>query len=499
MSSFSKCFHAPPRPSTMIESLRGLGYSTATALADIIDNSITAQSSNIEIIFLWKGKDSTISIIDNGTGMNIEELQSAMRLGSKSPLEKREKNDLGRFGLGLKTASFSQCRRLTVSSKKEPDSDYTLCWDLDSLEINKDDGWYLIEGPAKGSEQYLLPLKYLKHGTVVLWENLDEILTIGFTDQNFLDLIDRIERHLSMVFHRYIEGFVPDLVISINGKPLTGWDPFLSKNIYTWSSPTESILTDYGKIEAQGFVLPHKEKLDVKAYEKAAGPDGWNSQQGFYVYRNRRLLVAGSWLGLGRGRAWTKEELYKLARIKLDIPNSADKEWKIDVRKSIARPPLNIREKLIYIAEDTRERARRVFAHRGVAFSNQNSDFPVQVWEVEHLTNGIHYTLNKLHPAIKASFEGNETGKPLLQAMLRIIEETLPVQQIWLDTADTHETPKASFLNSNSSEIMSILMVLFKNMVNNKGYSENNAKLLLLHTEPFDQYPELVSSLLNIS
>ena len=110
--------HAPPKASAMIESLRGLGYTTATALADIIDNSIAASASNINITFIWLGTKSIISILDNGNGMTESELDKGMRLGEINPLENREPTDLGRFGLGLKTASFSQCRRLTVASRK---------------------------------------------------------------------------------------------------------------------------------------------------------------------------------------------------------------------------------------------------------------------------------------------------------------------------------------------------------------------------------------------
>ena len=115
----------------------------------------------------------------------------------------------------------------------------------------------------------------------------------------------------------------------------------------------------------QCHVLPHKDQLTAQQEQSAAGPDGWTAQQGFYVYRNARLLVAGSWLGLGQGRSWTKEEAHRLARIRLDLPNSVDRDWKIDIRKSIARPPAAIRARLGRLAEDTRRRARDVFAHRG--------------------------------------------------------------------------------------------------------------------------------------
>jgi len=343
--NYDKSRHVPPRANVLIEALRGLGYSTATALADIVDNSIAAGASNVDISFTWNGPQSTVTILDNGSGMTGNALQDAMRLGNRSPLDERAPGDLGRFGLGLKTASFSQCRRLTVASRKDGTTN-CLRWDLDILMSAEDDGWYLFEGPAKGSEEQILPLQAEESGTLVLWENVDRIVTPGFQQQDLLDLIDVVARHISMVFHRYLDGPQSKLKISINGVALNPWDPFLITNSATWSSPIAHLRAEGGTVEVRCHVLPHKDRLDARTYEAAAGPNGFTAQQGFYVYRNERLLVAGSWLGLGQGRSWTKEEAHRLARIRLDIPNTADAAWKIDIRKSIARPPVSVRDGL---------------------------------------------------------------------------------------------------------------------------------------------------------
>ena len=157
--------NAPPRAGAMLEALRGLGYSTAAALADIIDNSISAGSMEVRIDFVWAGPASRVSVLDNGRGMDDATLESAMRLGDKNPLDARDPNDLGRFGMGLKTASFSQCRRLTVASVRNG-SRSCLRWDLDALAANPDGGWLLSEGPAAGSESYLDPLSGQQSGTL---------------------------------------------------------------------------------------------------------------------------------------------------------------------------------------------------------------------------------------------------------------------------------------------------------------------------------------------
>lgn len=488
----AKSRHAPPKAAAMIEALRGLGYSAATALADIVDNSIAARADRVDILFSWAGNSSTVAILDNGAGMDECELDLAMRLGEKNPLDERAAHDLGRFGLGLKTASFSQCRRLTVASRKEDTLD-CLRWDLDVLAASADDGWHLLEGPAEGSERLLSPLG-AQRGTLVLWENLDRIVTPGFREQDFLDLIDRVEQHLAMIFHRFLAGSKPRLRLGINDRPVEPWDPFLTGHPATWSSPLERVAGDRA-VEIQCHVLPHKDRLDERQHDLAAGPDGWTAQQGFYVYRAERLLVAGSWLGLGHGRPWTKEEAHRLARIRLDIPNAADAAWKIDIRKSTARPPVPLREKLIKLAEDARERARRVFAHRGQPIRIGGGEPLAQAWRTEHFKSGLRYRIDRDHPAVRAVLDDAGALAPQIQAMLRIIEETIPVQRIWLDTTEMHEAPRTGFSGEPPAEIAAILSVMYRNMVFRKGLSPALARERLLGTEPFNNHPELVAAL----
>ena len=487
---------APPKASAMIEALRGLGYSPATALADIIDNSITARATRVYLDFQWCGSDSRIVILDDGHGMDDGELDSAMRLGERSPLEERDSHDLGRFGLGLKTASFSQCRSLTVSSRKKGGTMSCLRWDLDVLVNSRDDGWHLLEGSAPGSRNYLEPLVEKESGTLVLWERLDRIVTAGFGEQDFLDLIDVVERHLAMVFHRYLDSPRLNLRIFINNRQIKPWDPFLLNHSATWSSPVEHLGVLPKMVEVQCHVLPHKDFLDANTVESAGGPDGWTAQQGFYVYRNLRLLVAGSWLGLGQGRSWTKEEAYRLARIRLDLPNTLDDEWKIDIRKSSARPPAALRGRLTRLAEDTRRRAREIFAHRGkVTRSPTETGTISQAWRPERFRGGMRYRIDESHPVVKLVLDEAGGLVPQIKAMLRVLEETVPVQRIWLDTSESHETPRVNFAEQPPDEVLSILKVMYRSFVNRKGMSPSLAREQLLRTEPFNLYPDLVSQL----
>ena len=482
----------PPRAGAMIEALRGLGYSTATALADLVDNSIAADARCVDLQFVWAGPDSHIIIQDDGRGMDDAGLDRAMRLGHQSPLDARADDDLGRFGLGLKTASFSQCRRLTVASRQEGGAVACLRWDLDVLASSADDTWRLLDGPADGSRRLLDPLHAVRQGTRVLWENLDRIVTLGFSEQNFLDLIDGIESHLAMVFHRYLTGKHPRLHIAINDRAVKPWDPFLATHDATWSSPPAMLAPG---VAAQCHVLPHKDRLDAPQHEAAAGPDGWTAQQGFYVYRNQRLLVAGSWLGLGRGRPWTKEEAHRLARIRLDIPNSADAEWKIDIRKSTARPPVGLRQNLTRLMEDTCRRARRVFAHRGRIAGRPAAAPVVQAWRAEHRDDGMRYRIDTSHPAVAAVLNNAGALAPQIRVMIRIVEATVPVQRIWLDTTEGRETPRTGFAGVPPEEVRTVARVLFDDLVRRQGLTPDLARERLLRTEPFHDYPDLVAAL----
>lgn len=486
---------APPRAGAMMEALRGLGYSTEAALADIVDNSVSAGASEIRIYFTWDGQASRISLLDDGRGMDDAELESAMRLGDKNPLDERDPEDLGRFGMGLKTASFSQCRRLTVVSAKNGGNS-CLRWDLDALAANPDKGWLLFEGPAPGSEAFLEPIADRKSGTLVLWETLDRIVTRGYVADDFGDLIDRVEAHLAMVFHRLLQGPKARLNLLLNGKPVAPWDPFMTGHAAKpWDSPVAKTMSETGTIEVECHVLPHRDKLSPAEFDAGGGPEGWTAQQGFYVYRNERLLVAGGWLGLGQGRAWNREEAHRLARIRLDITNTSDTEWKIDIRKSTAKPPVSLRPWLTRLAEDTRDRARKVFAYRGSPTPGPGGANVEQAWRVEHAKSGMCYKIDEKHLAVSAVLDSAGPLLPLVKAMLRVIEETVPVQRIWLDTAENKETPRTGFSGEPTEKVLAVLKTLYWDMIGRRGMSPDLAKKTLTVTEPFQNYPGLVAAL----
>lgn len=379
-----------PKAESLIESLRDIGYTFESAVADIIDNSITAGSKNIKIYFDFKNGELILAIIDDGIGMNRAELIEAMRPGSKNPLDEREKNDLGRFGLGLKTASFSQCRKLTViSSQRNIFSGAR--WDLDFVSKKHDWSLQLLDNNEILDTYKINTLK--ENGTFVLWENTDRIIdnsVVSINEEIVYQKIEILQKHLELVFHKFLQG-KNKVNIFINDNPLKAFDPFHSSHTATQELPEEVILIDDKKIEVKPYILPHYSKVSVQDYEYYAGDGGYLKNQGFYVYRNNRLLISGTWF-----RIIPQSEMYKLARIEINLPNNLDDLWKIDVKKSYASPPVIIRERLKKIVDKISGASTRIYTSRGHSSKKITGAF----WERNSKNGEIKYLINKQHPLI---------------------------------------------------------------------------------------------------
>lgn len=481
------CFMAfgqiPPHPAALVESLRALGYSLEAALADLVDNSIAAGATTVDILLDWNDGDPYARILDDGRGMGVPDLIEALRLGGVGPLAERRHDDLGRYGLGLKTASFSQCRRLSVASRT---TDGVACarWDLDAMS-QPGAGWELLEGPAPGSEARIDALGDLQSsGTLVLWE----VLATGLEGSlsSFLEAIERAERHLSMVFHRFMDGDHCRVSIRLNGGALRAWDPFVEWHPATTPRPIARLRGSTGSVAVRGYVLPHRDRFPTAdAHASAGGPEGWVAQQGFYVYRAGRLIVAGGWLGLGGSREWLKDEASQLARIRIDITNAGDGAWRVDVRKASARPPAQLREQLTKIAVDLRRAARDVYAHRGVRGPVERGGSAGGMWRAT-TSRRYPYAIKRDHPAVQAVLDLS-SEPALVQAMLVAIERSMP-----MPPSTISETPKSEELD----ETVLAGRTLVGNLVA-LGLSRDAAVDQVAGTEPFNQVPGARSRLLS--
>lgn len=469
-----------------MDSMRSMGYSLGSALADLIDNSITAQAHQIRIEF--RGEDPIhIAVIDDGTGMSDSQLVEAMRHGSRCPDDLLEDGDLGRFGLGLKTASLSQCRRMTVVSLREGEEPCGYCWDLDVVKTEK--RWVLLE--LESVEIHSLPyvdqILSHGHGTVVLWEKLDRLLAgeedpYGAIGQR----IDEAREHLSLVFHRYLSGEkgLRHLKILINGTAVAGIDPFLSEHSLTQKLEDDEFRIEGKRVRIKPFILPHPSRLSPGEAARAGGPEGLRAHQGFYVYRNKRLIIWGNWFRLAR-----KDELSRLARVRVDIPNSLDHLWTLDIRKSVATPPDAVRRQLRRTVEKIRERSRVTHENRGHAERRG----PVERgWTRVHAGGSVRYDINREHSAIAAFVEGlsPETSRSF-ESILRIIEASFPIESIYVDVASEQRVDRAP----NAKEVLGALA---KDLLSGLplGSAARTALIANLHSiEPFSAHPNIAREL----
>lgn len=497
---------ANPNPGALVESLRSVGYSLPTAIADILDNSVTAGALNVWIEFDWKGGESEIRILDDGRGMTEAVLVDAMRPGSTSPTAPRSGSDLGRFGLGLKTASFSQCRRLSVWSRSLGTALAGRQWDLDYVVANNE--WRLLKDFPPSNSGAFSRLGEFEQGTLVVWECIDRLVgnddsSDGDAHERFLRHVRDTQEYLSMIFHRHLAGQTRNqrnaLNIFVNGGPLRPWNPFdVSSSTRSESTPVEPISYNGQIIQVQGFVLPHKDRITETEFESGGGPRGWIAQQGYYIYRNDRMLLAGDWLRLGRGgRLWAKEEQYKLARLAIDIGNAMDLDWSLDVKKSTARPPAALRERLTGLAEHVRKMAKEVFLYRGAHGARpfqpglQTFERP---WRTRTRNGHTFYEIHRGHPLIRGVLERLGPLREEVEVAFRLIEETVPVERIWIDVAESEADHGIPYQGLSEGQVLADIRKLY-GYLRNANMSQESAIAYLLASEPFNRYPDLVATL----
>ena len=424
----------PPRASALVESLRDMGYSLPTALADVIDNSITAKARNIQLLADTHDDDPAIGILDDGVGMTRDELLEAMRPGTQGPHEVRSDYDLGRFGLGLKTASFSQCRRLTVTTRKDGAVSCAV-WDLDTVAAR--DLWVVETPPTTKGVRWSQRLD--EDGTLVVWEKLDRLIGPDGQGarQDLVRQLNEAASHIEFVFHRFMAGRKGKRIsISLNNRNLRPFDPFHSKHAATQHHQEDIISLAGNTIRIWPVTLPHHEKVTDAEWKRHAGNDGYVSNQGFYLYRNRRLIVHGTWFRLAR-----QLELTKLARVGIDIPNTLDAEWKIDVRKASAQPPAPVRDRLKKIIERMGVPSRRTYTVRGSKLT-EHSRLPV--WSRVQDKNRISYEINDEHPILAAFSDAVEPATAReFERILRLVASALPVEALHVDVSANPETIKS--------------------------------------------------------
>lgn len=469
-----------PHPYALIAAMRNMGYTPPTALADLVDNCITAGAKKIAIR-VCPPNDSKdlgyVSVEDDGTGMSSDKLFEAMRWGGKGPKCARSPEDLGRFGLGMKTASLSMGSVLTVATRHKRGSKLQVVrWDLEHVERK---GWELLVGPDQQAESALnesLLSNANQIGTIVVISRLDRLsmrtTNSAYAERNEAETLRKVSRHLGMVFHQFLTEGVE---IKLGSTPIIPWDPFETSDL----KDKEQL---GGGAEVRSYILPHHSRITKEQHNRLAGPLGWLTHQGFFVYRVRRLIAPGGWF-----RLFPMEEACRLARIKVDLPNTDDQGWSLNVMKSSVMPPSWAMADFQRIGEATRRHARAIFNFRGERQAPretlEDSTFPKPFWNQIPTEESIRFRINRAHPIVQ-TLKLSLKDPALAESFLKTFEKLLPIDAILQDPRGSTNGAQVN-LNEKDLDDMVLLVKRTVHFLLKQGHDLETAKGLVLSAEPF--------------
>jgi hypothetical protein len=325
-------------------------------------------------------------------------------------------------------------------------------------------------------------------GTIVLWHRIAGYRGIAAADRRtqrqFYDEAEKVRSHLGLVFARFLTGSAA-LTLRVTSLPVEPWDPFLSSHPSVMHHPVENLPLEGHKVRVEPFILPGLQRLTPAEAERAGGPKGWLRQQGFYVYRRNRLILAGSWLGI---RGLRREERYNLARIAVDIPAETDAQWQVDVRKATVVPPVALRQHLQRIARTVRSAAAETVRNRGQIAARQRAENLSFAWSVRRDENTVHCRINRKHPMIQAVLREGGGDPANIRALLRLLEETVPVPALRvLHETDTADDPEPfGGPGKATEEATKVAQCMFDVLVT-QGRSPDEARQVIRTMQPFDQ------------
>ena len=472
-------FDFTPDPISLLESNRNLGYSIEEAISDLIDNSISAEATNVSYEIHPNNGKPYFLLKDNGIGMsNLDnELVDSFRLGSKNPLDERDPNDLGRFGFGMKTASLSQARILTVITKKKGYN--TLAFSLD-LNFIRDNGKWLLK--KIDDDFYKAEFDFLKDldsGTIIRWDDWDRAPK---SENDLLSLNSQINDYLSVCFHRFIEKGIS---ISCHDYSLESCSPIPSGEGAEFYS--EIILDKNNKAKQTSYILQHPKNWEenyenINRFNSFRLFNGFERQQGIYIYRCDRLLTPqGGWLGLLK-----KGNAAKFARVVIDYPNDADALWSLDITKTNASIPFEFKREIKKLIDKTKKKSVTKIVSGNRNIKRSLSQTHSNIWKIsdEKEFNSYKYIIDNNHPILRGLIDEKKIKEKDLNFLLKLISENLPVAKI-IDNNDRDPSKhdRMLFQNKLSKTDLEIAKILFQNQM--KTDTKAVAFSWLLNFEPY--------------
>lgn len=434
-----------PNPEYLIKSIAEQGYSLEAALADLIDNSISANADQVEILIKTDIEPFTLFLADNGHGMDEETLKSSMHFPSNSPDSKRGTLDLGRFGLGMKTASFSQTRKFTVLSRKKGTSEYFgRTWDLNALKTNK---WQLIVNSKEDIEQILHTYKIQSKDNLGKFESYEpNVIVVWYGLYKYEEYLEEDNRrkalkreitevatdHLSLVFHRFMERKKSPLQVRVNNLRLKAFNPFPTDENGLRSVEFKQKSFGSDSIKLEGFVLPARSIEETKESDFTLWTTRHRSltdMEGIYIYRADRIILFGGWNGLIK-----KAPRLQLARLRVEIGNSVDHLLHLNVAKSQVIIPHDLKDAFESYINDLKEEAKKEFFNRGIKKFPTKNERTSSLFERTASNKGMLLEVNTDFPILQAlNKELSSSGQAQLKVLLRMINTQIS------DIRQTHD------------------------------------------------------------
>jgi hypothetical protein len=439
-----------------LESSRDIGYTLNNAIADLVDNSIDASAKNIRISLTFQDNKLGFHIVDDGRGMTQKELENAMELSCANPNDIRKKGKLGKYGLGLKLSSFAFARILRVTSIASSSNITSYEWNLDKI---TETGFF--QRVVSNQERVKI---FSSTGTLVEWYNCDKL--INYEESDYNSTLASLVKHISLTFGRLIKE--QEITITLNGTRITAMDPFYVGEESTIAFPTVPIkISNSAEIHVTAFVIANLKNQKGSFLE----------EQGFYIYRNKRLIEKTGWLGL-----YKPNEVSKLARVRVDITNFHDDVVGVNINKtSINKVNPILKSALQKTAETARKKSLEYYRVKGKVLKKTTKDQVLDsVWLVKQIGKKKKLYINNNHPMIK-SFLNKDTKK-----LFKLLEDTIP-----LETILSFEKEFDFEINSNNA----IYLELGRKILNTKiqkGIPTVEAIKELATIEPFSIEPSLL-------
>jgi hypothetical protein len=464
-----------PNPEYLIKSIAEQGYSFEAAIADLIDNSITAKANQVQILIDSDKEPFKLFIADNGNGMSLEVLRQCIQFPSCSPDGSRVDNDLGRFGLGMKTASFSQTRKFTVLSRSKGSSSFNaFTWDVKALESGE---WRVIVNSVKEvgdllREHEALSLSHMNEfdnfepNTIIIWSGLykfEKYLEAKNRKKALTrEIAENTSEHLGIVFHRFLDKKSNPLEIRVNNFRIDSFNPFPEKNKGLRS--LEFNRKDFGndRIKLEGFILPSKSMDESKSLKNiwTTHRKSLMDMEGVYIYRANRLIIYGGWNGLIR-----KTSRLQLARLRVDIGNSADHLLHLNVAKSSVMIPHELKEAFDEYINELKHEAAKEFYNRGISkLQEKQKKESFQLLNKVHSNKGPLLEINNSFPIISELSESLDSKqKSQLSLLFRMINTSInKIRNTHVDV--TYEESDGL---TNSESIIELIYT-----ANEKGFSK---------------------------